>query len=331
MESHETHPYDQFLQSEDWAQFQESYGRKVLRISTQYGIASAIRYPLPFGFSYWFIPRGPSVQADICGCDIHDYFLALGETIHTNDPRAVFVRMEPTTDITGDAWKAVRAACSAGGARLVPHIHPAVTRLIDLSQTESEILKQMSDSTRRNITVAAKRGVVVSEETSESGLDALWSILSQMSGRQKISLHEKNYYSQMLAAFSKEPSPLGVQASIYVARFENTPIAAGLIIRYRGVATYLHGASGDLYRDKKAQYALRWLVMTESKKHGCHTLDFFGENPSDPKDHDYRKAWQGFTLFKAGFGGTQIRLPGTFEYPIKPILYTLYQILKRFR
>ena len=331
MESHGPHPYSQFLQSEDWAQFQESYGRKVLRVSTEYGIVSAIRYPLPLGFSYWFIPRGPSLHGTISACDAHDHFLALAETIHANDPRAVFVRMEPTTEITGDTWKAVRAACSAGGARLVQHIHPAVTRLIDLSLTESEILKQMSDSTRRNITVAAKRGVVVSEESSESGLDALWSILSQMSGRQKISLHEKKYYSHMLATFSKEASPLGVSASIYVARFENTPIAAGLILRYAGVATYLHGASGDLHRDKKAQYALRWLVMTESKRHGCHTLDFFGENPPDPKDHDYRAAWQGFTLFKTGFGGTQIRLPGTFEYPIKPVLYTLYTTLKRFR
>ncbi len=323
--------YPQFLQSPEWLHFQKSYGRSGITIRLGNTLILALRYPIVFGFSYWFIPRGPYTPDSVSHTEAKEILNTISTEIRRVDHKALFIRIEPTTTIHTDAWKHVRSTYLSVGTKIQSHIHPSVTRLISLTPSENEILGQMSDSTRRNISVAEKRGVIVQEETNSGGLDALWQILTEMSGRQKIHLHEKKYYHAMLEAFSASKNPSEIKASLYVARFENTPIAAGFILHYRGVTTYLHGASGNLYRDKKAQYALRWRIMKDAKNAGCHTIDFFGENPPDPSDPDYKAAWQGFTQFKMGFGGKQIRLPGTLQYPLRPFLYMLYRIAKHLR
>jgi lipid II:glycine glycyltransferase (peptidoglycan interpeptide bridge formation enzyme) len=322
------HPYEQFLQSEEWRNFQASCGRQTYVITIDNTPVYAIRHSLPLGFAYWYIPRGPFTASSVSHTQIKNILNTISTTIQKQDSRALFVKIEPVTDTDSSSWNHIRNMYKKAGARHHANVQPSVTRLLDISQDEKNILSNMGGTTRRNIAVAERRGVVTKEESNEDGFRAFWQILSEMSVRQKIKLHEKEYYKKILTTFGKNTDSHTVRSFIYTARFEGIPIAAALIVHYKGVATYLHGATGNLHRDKKALYALLWLVMTDAKKNTCNTIDFFGENPQDSTDKDYKKEWEGFTQFKASFGGTQIRLPGTFEYPIRPLLYLLFRIMR---
>ncbi len=57
-----SHPQGNLWQSWKWGNFQESLGRKVFRVVSEGEIkasAQIIKHTLPFGKSYFYIPRGP--------------------------------------------------------------------------------------------------------------------------------------------------------------------------------------------------------------------------------------------------------------------------------
>jgi len=323
------HEHPQFLQSEEWRRFQLTYGKECLVIPLPDLSVTAVKYKVSFGFSYWFILRGPHTHKTVSHTEAKTILNTIRTEIKKVDPRAVFFRFEPTTDLDTDSWKHVRDMYLQAGANKVPYIHPIATRLIDTTASEEDLLKGMSDSTRRNIAVASRRGIIVTKENTSEGFEAFWQMLGAMSKRRNVHLHPRKFYESVFNQFNASQSTSNIQANIYVARFEGTPIASSLIIHYRGLVTYFYGAQGDLHTDKKAQYALRWFVITDAKKLGCHTVDFFGENPGEKSDPDYRAAWEGFTQFKTGWGGTLVRFPGTFECSIRPLLYFLLRILRR--
>ena len=323
------HPHDQFLQSEEWRAFQTSYGKECLSIRLSDLSVTAVKYKISFGFSYWFILRGPYTHPAVSHIEAKTILNSIKSEIQKVDSRALFFRFEPTTQIGTDAWQHVRGAYTAAGAKRVSYIHPVATRFLETTKSEDELLRDMSDSTRRNISVASRRGIVVTKENTQEGFEAFWQMLQSMSERRNVHLHPKKFYEGIFHTFNSSNTSTEVRASVYVARYEGVPIASSLIIHYRGVATYLYGAQGNMHTDKKAQYALRWFVITDAKKQGCHTVDFFGENPPEKSDPDYRMPWEGFTQFKAGWGGTVVRFPGTMEYAIRPFLCFLLSILRR--
>jgi len=62
-------------------------------------------------------------------------------------------------------------------------------------------------------------------------------------------------------------------------------------------------------RHNKSQYQVLWQGLEWAKKEGCQFFDFEGV-------YDERfpnKSWQGFTHFKKGFGGEEVKYPGTFS------------------
>lgn len=323
------HENQQFLQSDEWRQFQISYGKECITIQLPDISVTAVKYTISFGFSYWFILRGPHTHATVSHSEAKNILNIIRTEIKKVDPRAVFFRFEPTTNLDTNAWKHVRDTYLAVGAKKVSYIHPIATRYIDTTKSEETLLKEMSASTRRNISVASRRGIIVTKENTSEGFEAFWQMLGAMSKRRNVHLHPRKFYESVFNRFNASQGTSDIQANIYVARFEKTPIASSLIIQHRGFVTYFYGAQGDLHTDKKAQYALRWFVITDAKKLGCHTVDFFGENPTEKTDPDYRTAWEGFTQFKTGWGGTLVRFPGTFEYGVRPVLYFLLRILRR--
>jgi len=194
---------------------------------------------------------------------------------------------------------------------------PEDTLIIDLTKSEEEILKQMKQKGRYNIRLAEKKGVKIAES---KDIDSFYSLLEQTTTRDSFHGHDKHFYQQML-------DKLPQNAILYLATYENKPIAGIIITHFKDTAIYYFGASGNEYRNVMAPYLLQWHAMKEAKKKNLKYYDLLGIAPENTKDHP----WGGVTNFKKKFGGEHVTYVPPKEYSFKPFIHLLYRLYKKIK
>ncbi len=297
-------PFGAFLQSFEWGDFQKALGFEVIRLHEQIKdktvLAQAIKFPLPFKSSYWHVPKGPLGDATP---------KAAIELLKKKLPKGSFLKLEPVTRPRGGAKAKDR--------------QPAVTTIIDLTQSEAAITEAMKAKTRYNIRLAEKKGVTASIVELDR-FDDLVRLMQQTAERDHFSLHEEARYKKMLEML-RGPE---CRAFIAMAFYEGRPLAANIMIDAFGVRTYLHGASSNLYRNVMAPYALHDFLIKDAKAQGLKAYDFWGIAPPEAgEDHP----WAGISRFKTGFGGAIVRMPGTIDISKNFPMYNLYRLAKKIR
>ncbi len=297
-----------FLQSKTWADFQQAAGHSSLEVSSTRGSVYAYRYVLSFGMSYLYVPHGEVSESVLEGL--------IKEGKRVGD---MFLRIEPLSE-----------PVPTSGGSLVPVAsrQPQYSLIVPITK-EEDMLRQMHSKTRYNIGLSERKEVVVKKE---KNIDVFWSLLSETTKRDGFRSHDKIYYKNMLDMPSVEQ---------YVAYTSHTPIASIITIRFGSVVTYLHGASLHEYRNLMAPYALQWTALKEAYASGALWYDMWGVAPPAPLHSahaetfhaytwDTRHSFHGITRFKAGFGGVAVEHPSTAELPLRPWLYRLYRLRKRF-
>ena len=269
-----------FLQTEMWAEFQRSLGRKVFEVE---GV-KVIRHDLPFGKNYLYVPYPFSVP------DLHN--LAMQEN-------SIFVKVEPMQD------DIARGLMHRGYQKSQKNIQPHKTVVLDLTRSEDELLSAMHHKTRYNIRVAEKHGIVVRES---SEIEIFWNLLKKTTERDRFNSHEKEYYQKLLQL---------PNTSLWIAQYQNTSLAASIVLQDRSNAYYLHGASDHSYRHLMAPYALHWEIAKNYKLKTISSYDFWGIDSV---------RWPGVTRFKLGWGGRTVEYPGAFDLVISSFWTTLYNL-----
>lgn len=289
-----------FLQSYEWGEFQASLGREVRRVYAEEGgkvmVAQAIKLPLPLGKSYWSIPKGP------LGTMSEQQMIA---ALRRELGSAMFYRMEP--------------ALAMPKLPRVKDMQPSCTLIVDLEQTEEEILAAMKSKTRYNARLAEKKGVVSKFVDVDDYAEDFALIMQQTAVRDGIRLFPMSYY----IAQTKIPG-----FRLAMAFYEGRPLAANIISDFAGMRTYVNGATSNLHRDVMPQYHLHQFLMLDAKRSGLTEFDFWGIAPEGASaDH----AWAGITRYKLGYGGAIAEAPGTIELPIEHMWYGLYRFMKSIR
>ena len=73
------------------------------------------------------------------------------------------------------------------------------TRIIDLSESDEDILMGMKQKGRYNIRIAEKSGVAVSQvPPTKENIDIFYALLSDTLGRNKFSGNSRTYYSALV-------------------------------------------------------------------------------------------------------------------------------------
>ncbi len=308
------------LQSWAWGEMQRAYGRVVERavISDSKGVCAVVLVavmPLLGGRSFVFSPRGPVLRLDVT--DPEPVYAALRESEWWRElcrqHRVVFWRCEP-----------LRLPMPSGGHR-VPDVEPAHTLVVDLSRSAEQLRSALKQKTRYNCSVAEKHGVRVSFA---SGADVDWDrlhtqwtqLLDETSGRHGIRHHPSAYYRTMM-------HELGQQGlcTLGEAQRGDAVLSMSLLLGYGDTMTYLHGASTQHHKEVMASTLLQWQSILYAQQQGYRWYDFFGAVPANDEHH--RLA--GVSRFKRGFGGEELTLPGTVEYPVSTGWYTVYRCVKR--
>jgi len=302
-------------QTKIWAEFRKkAEDENFWQISFGKNNKSIIqKIPLPKGFCWLYCNRGPTSTKTL-----ESFFNEVKKIAKREN--ATFLRIEPP--IYSNTQKAENYEKVAKNLKFIPaHAshQPEYTLIINLAQTEEDILKNMKQKGRYNIRLAKKKGVVVQESKNAT---RFYEILQETTQRDGFIPHNKKFYQIMLDTLE----PFGM-AKLYEAKYKGQVIAGLLATFYDKTATYYYGASSNIHRNVMAPYLLQWHAIKEAKELGFTHYDFLGIAPPNNKKHP----WEGVTSFKKKFGGETVRYVKAKEFAFKPFWYWLFRLIKKIK
>ena len=282
----------QFLQSWEWGEFQKRLGRKFWRLEIEGEYLLIIKMPMPFGFNYLYIPR---TRVEMTESKITVLKML------ANQEQSLFIRIEP-----------IKQALAALGFEQTKQVQPQKTLILDLRNSEDDLLGQMHQKTRYNIHLAEKKGVKLVASKSEE-FPKFYDLLVDTFRRKSKELHSRIYYQKLYQDHISK---------IYFAEYEGKILCANMMIFYGDTATYLHGGSSQDDKNIMAPHLLQWEQIKLAKAQGFKYYDFWGID---------EVKWPGVTRFKKGFGGFEVGYEGTWELSINSWKYKIYKLVKRLK
>jgi peptidoglycan pentaglycine glycine transferase (the first glycine) len=297
-------PQGSLWQSCAWLRYQKALGRKahVYAANRSDGSIAASALVITdytvMNLSTWDIPRGPIIaQEDGEGAEAA---LLRRIVADARKDKGLTLTCSPLAALrsSGIAWK-----------HSPRHEQPEATRLVDLTLSNEDILKQMHQKGRYNIKVAEKNGVRI--ERSQDAT-AFGELLRRTAARDGFAAAPVHHYETFLKALEG--------AFLLLAYVEGTatPIAGLMGAQWNGTCIYYYGASDYEHRALMAPYLLQWEAMKIGKAAGCARYDLLGVAPPDAsEDHP----WQGISRFKEKFGGTVVTYPPEQRIVLKPVVH----------
>ena len=302
-------PHSPFLQSWAWGEFQASQGHEVIRIGLIDGkkLAGAAQLLVMKRrvANFIYVPFGPAVD----WTKPAPVEPLLAEIIRlAQDKRVDYIRIDPPVEklsllekvLTGSGF---RSASST--------VQVETGWILDLAESEEVLLQKMRKTTRYLIKKAEKLGVKVNVTTDSNKLTLLLELIHQTARRQT------NFFPQP-DSYLKQQFELLAKANLaklYLAYHKRQLLAAAVVTTYGDSYTYLH--SGSMASDIPASYLLQWQVIRDAKAEGKSYYDLWGISPLGATNHP----WHGVSLFKTGFGGTQVDYTGAWDKPLSARYY----------
>jgi lipid II:glycine glycyltransferase (peptidoglycan interpeptide bridge formation enzyme) len=289
---HGGHP----LQLWGWGEVKAAHNWRVARVfvSDDSGVVGAAQLlirtlPPPFK-ALVYVPRGP-----VCDQSKREVVLETLATYAKTTYKAVVLTVEPdwTTMPQLAGWRVARNTI------LIPR-----TLILDLQQTESDLLAAMTKKTRQYIRKSAAETIDIRQVKTHAELDACLAIYKQTAARAGFGIHNDQYYYDIF-------DTLGDHSPVLAAFYDGAPIAFLWLAISQRTAFELYGGMNDQGQQLRANYALKWHTIQTMKKWGIQRYDFNG------------LLNDGVSTFKQGFASHEDLLVGTYDKPLSP-LYTLW-------
>jgi len=319
-----------FLHSWEWGEFQKYIGKKVWRflIEDNGDILLAgllIKHSLPLQKNYLYCPRGPVInqkyfqklnnpnnnQKNLLLDTVNLFFQSVKNI--GKQEKSIFLHWEPE-NLYFESSQLVSSP---------KQIQPHQTLILDLTQSEEELLSQMHPKTRYNIRLGERYGLELMRLPTIDGFSFFWSLLQKTVRRQEFRSYPAEYYQKMLT-FLGGPIPENFSAlkvDLFLARYQNQLIAANILAFFGEKVVYLHGASDYQYRKFMAPQWLQWQQIKEAKSLGYKKYDFWGIDEI---------RWPGITKFKKNFGGKIVNYPLAFDLILDKFWYKIYSLARKF-
>lgn len=300
------------MQSWNWGDFRKSVGTHIER----YGIYKNGRMVRAFQVSFHevpvikkyvgYLPKGPFPDADLAE--------ALEQV--SREENCIFIKTEPDVQI-------------GTNKKIDKHFKKAIKSLftkynfvLDLSPSEEEILKNMHQKTRYNIKVAIKKGVEVTISDEKRALEDYLKLYFETTKRQRYFGHNKNYHTKVYETFLKTG-----QVKFAIARYNNLPLTAWMLLTFKDKLYYPYGGSSHLHREVMASNLVAWEAIKFGKSAGLHYFDMWGALGPDADAGD---SWYGFHKFKMGYGGELQEYLGSFDLVQNAPLYYAFNSVDKF-
>lgn len=320
-----SHPNGHFMQSSLWAKQKPEWEWVAIvrrdNNSKIIGSLSMLIRKLPgIPSTLMYCCRGPV-------CDLNDYDTILdlleGAKRIAESFRSYCIKLDP--DIHSNRTD-IRDLLISAGFKLLDNgkdfegIQPRYVFRLDVEgKTEEELLASFNSKTRYNIRLAKRRGVVIRQADAE-GLDDFSELMVETGIRDNFVTRPKRYFENLL-------KNLGDHARLYMAYYEDIPIAGTLAICFGDKVWYLYGASANSYRNLMPNYLLQWTMIKWALEEGCKIYDFRGVSGDLSED----KPLYGLYRFKRGFNGDFCEFLGEFDCVVNPLIYAAVNVAQKVR
>ncbi len=311
-------PNAHILQLVGWGKLKSQFGWQPFRVANGKAGAQVLFRKLPFNSSIAYIPKGP------VGSDWQELWPEIDRLCRKQ--HAILLQVEPDT-FEGSS-DSVEADWLAGFKTETDTIQPRRTSLIDLAQTEEEILAGMKQKTRYNIRLAEKKGVTVQLSYDLENFHRVSQVTAERDG---FFVHSRDYYQKAFNYFTE-----GENVALFEARLDSQALAYLMLFINGERAWYFYGASDDAYRNLMPAYLLQWQAMRYAKSRGAAVYDLWGVPDEDEEklESDFMNRSDGLWgvyRFKRGFNGRIVRSLPAYVKVYKPLLYRLYQAYRNRR
>lgn len=329
------------LQTAQWAQAKAPFGwdahYRTWQDDSGRTVAAAqllqrhIRLPLiNRSLCMFYVPKGPTLadwsDADLrrrVVADIQAFAAGYGAFTVKIDPDLPLGYGVPGEEGARDhaQGQAFRAELQEAGWRYSnEQVQMPNTQLIDLTQSEDNLLAAMKQKTRYNVRLAGRKGVQV-RRGGPGDFGELYRMYAETSLRDKFVIRSEDYYRTVWDTFFEA----GMLVPL-VAEVEGEAVAGLMLFVFGEQSWYLYGMSRDAHREKMPNYLLQWEAMLASKAAGCRTYDLWGA----PDVFDESDPMWGVYRFKQGLGAYEVRGLGAWDYALQPGVYAAYtQVLPR--
>ncbi len=189
------------------------------------------------------------------------------------------------------------------------HILAETTWILDLNQTEEEILNKMNKNHRNLIRRCLKESVVIEQNQNEQATIKFNQLHDTTAERHNFHRFSNKYITEEFTTFAKNKEAVVFNAYLSDGQLDSSAI----IIYYGQMAVYRHGASLNLNNKIPTSYLIQWEAIKEAKKRGMKYYNFWGIAPENASSNH---PFKGITHFKKGFGGRQLDLLPCQDLPI---------------
>lgn len=291
-----------FLQTTAWEKFQASEGRQVFRQTGPGFEYLAILRPTALG-NYLFVPYGPALEDKSA---LKAALSSLQKLAKAHN--AIFVRIEPTLPFSA-------AEMASYGLKSSPHIEPQHSWILDLTQSEDDLLAGMESRKVRYYRNYEKKGMTIYTSHNPEDMPILFKLLSEVSANDHFQTFDEEYLEHQLQHDF---------ATLYIVDYEGQPIAAALMYDTADTCYYAHTGADYEHRKLNAGIVLLVKMILDAKRNGRKKFDFWGVTTSEDPNHP----WYGFSKFKKSFGGQLVTYAGTWDFVVNPFKYRAYRLLR---
>lgn len=194
------------------------------------------------------------------------------------------------------------------------------TAVIDLTQSEDEILATMKPKGRYNIKLARKKWVeIIESDNNNQDIESFYNLMQQTTARDSFAGNNIEYYKKFLSQ--------NKNSQLLLAKVDNIVIAWGIFIFGKDVSIYYYWASTSdtQYRNLMAPYLLQWEAIIRAKLYWSKLYDFLWVAGPDEKN----SSLAGVTDFKKKLSQDVREVSQGYIYVHKKMKYFCIQILRK--
>lgn len=299
------------IQSWQWGDFRKRLGTPVLRYGLYKNNQMVMAFQLTLHqipFTNWnvgYLPKGPFPNTELA-----KILKKIGK-----EHNCAFIKVEPNIQ---------SSQSSTIDKSFILSPKPLFTKnnfIIDLTQSEDELLKNLHSKTRYNIKIAQKYQVKVENRSDDRAFEIYLKLYFETCQRQDYHGHNEAYHRKAWESLRDAH-----MARIMIGSYQQKPLVAWMLLSFKDTFYYPYGGSSDQYKYAMANNLVAWEAIKLGKKLGLKKFDMWG---ALSKDADPMDPFFGFHRFKAGYGGKLVEYIGTYDLVLNYPLYYMFNVIDK--
>jgi len=322
-------PHLTFMHSWEWGEVMREESKEFMRLGIYnedvlVGVTQIAKNPLRLGGDYWYSPRGIAMDYSDTKA-VTAAYEALNAFVKPKG--GAFFKVDPDL-VRGD--KAEAAIDTLHPKKAAMFTQAERVWCVDLQKDETNLLAWMKEhGMRSNIPYYLRRatrdGATVRVGTGAEDLDVLLRLLGKLRDRKNMvggsDAHLKRQFAKL--------APKGYE-KVFIAEKDGQFISAALISIYGREASYLHGASTEVFRELQIPHLMHVEMMKYLIEHHpeVERYNFWGivSDKNRKKSHPRN----GYSEFKRSFGGYKEQYIRARDFVYDPIAWRREWFLQKY-